>query len=55
MALVETYGTFGPEPTSPSAEAQTALVAYFILAALAGAVDWARGTAGFVMPRPQVS
>jgi hypothetical protein len=46
MALVETYGTFGPEPTSPIAAAQTALVAYFILAALAGAVDWARGTAG---------
>lgn len=44
MALVETYGAFGPEPASPVAEAQTALVAYLVLAVLAGAVDWARGT-----------
>ena len=44
MALVETYGTFGPEPASPVAEAKTALVAYLVLASLAGAVDWARGT-----------
>jgi hypothetical protein len=55
MALIETYGTFGPEPTSPIAEAETALVAYFVLAALAGAVDWARGTTGWSLPRPQVS
>ena len=44
MALVETYGAFGPEPASPIAEAETALIAYVVLAALAGAVDWARGT-----------
>src|SRR5512135_916657 len=44
MALVETYGAFGPEPASPIAEAETALIAYAALAALAGAVDWARGT-----------
>lgn len=46
MAAIETYGAFGPEPASPVAEAHTALVAYFGLAALAGAVDWARGTSG---------
>lgn len=54
MTLVETYGTFGPEPSSPIAEAETALVAYVVLAALAGAVDWARGTAGWRLARPQV-
>src|SRR5215471_18399590 len=42
MALIETYGAFGPEPVSPIAEAQTALAAYVILAALAFVVDWAR-------------
>jgi len=52
MALIETYGTFGPEPASPIAEAETALVAYFVLAALAGAVDWARGTQGWSLARP---
>jgi hypothetical protein len=54
MALIETYGTFGPEPGSPVAEAETALVAYVVLAALAGAVDWARGTAGWSLARSQV-
>jgi len=52
MALIETYGTFGPEPASPIAEAETALVAYFVLAAPAGAVDWARGTQGWSLARP---
>ena len=51
MALIETYGAFGPEPASPTAEAETALMAYLVLAALAGAVDWARGTAW--LPAPQ--
>ena len=46
MAGIETYGTFGPEPASPVAEAHTALIAYFALAALAALIDWARGTSG---------
>jgi len=54
MALIETNGTFGPEPSSPIAEAETALVAYAVLAALAGAVDWARGTTGWSLARSQV-
>jgi membrane-bound metal-dependent hydrolase YbcI (DUF457 family) len=54
MALIETYGTFGPEASSPIAEAETALVAYAVLAALAGAVDWARGTTGWRLARRQV-
>lgn len=44
MAAVEIYAVFGPPPASPVAEAQTALLAYGLLAALAGLVDWARGT-----------
>jgi hypothetical protein len=44
MAGVELYGTFGPPPASPAAEAQTALLAYGLLALLAGAVDGLRGT-----------
>ena len=51
MALVETYGAFGPEPASPVAEAETALVAYVVLPALAGAVDWARGTIWSAAPK----
>jgi hypothetical protein len=47
MMAIETYGTFGPEPASPVAEAHTALIAYFALAALAALVDWARGTSGW--------
>ena len=49
MALTETYGAFGPEPASPIAEAETALVAYLVLAGLAAAVDWARGTTAMVV------
>lgn len=44
MAGIETYASFGPEPASAVAEAQTALVAYIALAAVAALVDWARGT-----------
>jgi len=44
MAAVELYGTFGPMPATPAAEAETALFAYGLLALLAGVVDWARGT-----------
>ena len=44
MVAVELYGAFGPVPESPTAEAQTALVAYGALALLAGLVDWGRGT-----------
>jgi len=44
MAGIETYASFGPEPASEVAEAQTALVAYLALAAVAALVDWARGT-----------
>ena len=51
MALVEIYGAFGPDPASPFAEAQTALIAYLVLAVLSGAVDWARGT--IWTPSPQ--
>lgn len=44
MALLEIYAAFGPPPASPMAETQTALLAYGVLALLAGLVDWARGT-----------
>jgi hypothetical protein len=44
MATVELYAMFGPAPVSPAAEAQTALVAYGLLALMAGLVDWSRGT-----------
>jgi hypothetical protein len=47
MAGIETYATFGPEPASPVAEAHTALIAYFALAALAALVERARGTSGW--------
>jgi hypothetical protein len=44
MAAVELYGAFGPMPPTPAAEAGTALLAYGLLALLAGLVDWGRGT-----------
>jgi hypothetical protein len=44
MAGVQVYGSLGPAPESGLAEAHTALIAYFVLAGLAGLVDWARGT-----------
>jgi hypothetical protein len=45
MSLVEIYGMFGPAPASPQAEAMTALVAYGVLALLAGLVDLSRAKA----------
>ena len=44
MAAVEVYAMLGPAPESGAAEARTALLAYGLLALLAGLVDWARGT-----------
>jgi hypothetical protein len=44
MVAVEFYGSFGPLPATPAAQAETALFAYGLLALLAGLVDWARGT-----------
>lgn len=44
MVAVEFYAMFGPPPVSATAEAQTALLAYGVLALLAGAVDGLRGT-----------
>jgi hypothetical protein len=46
MSALQTYATFGPIPASPLAMAENALAAYLVLAALAGLVDWARGTLG---------
>jgi hypothetical protein len=43
MGAIEIYGVVGPDPTSPVAEAQTALIAYAALAAVAGLVDYVRG------------
>ena len=51
MAAIETYASFGPEPASPVAEAHTALIAYFALAALAALVEQARG-ASHALRRP---
>ena len=42
MTAVELYVAFGPGPESPAAEAQTALLAYGLLAVLAGFVDLSR-------------
>lgn len=45
MTAVELYAVFGPPPTSPQAEAQTALMAYSALAAIAALVDLTRAKA----------
>ena len=45
MSAVEIYAAFGPPPASDRAEAQTALVAYGLLALLAGFVDLSRAKA----------
>ena len=45
MAAVELYGVYGPPPSSSTAEAQTALLAYGVLALLAGFVDLSRAKA----------
>ncbi|HEX4302043.1 MAG TPA: hypothetical protein VHZ78_04580 [Rhizomicrobium sp.] len=47
MAALQAYGSFGPAPESPLAQAQLALFAYFLLAGLAALVDWARGPVRF--------
>jgi len=52
MTAVQVYGTFGPDPATPVAQAQTALIAYLLLAALAALVDGARGTMGTAKARP---
>ena len=56
MAAAQIYSSFGPQPESPLAMAQTALAAYCILAGMAGLVDWTRAKApvrrpGFWEPR----
>jgi hypothetical protein len=48
MTAVEFYGVFGPPPASPQAEAQTALLAYGVLAAIAALVDLTRAKAARV-------
>jgi hypothetical protein len=42
MMAIALYGNFGPEPASPVAAAQTALLAYGALALVAGLVDLTR-------------
>ncbi|MBU6298879.1 MAG: hypothetical protein KJS68_11600 [Alphaproteobacteria bacterium] len=42
LSALQVYGTFGPAPTDPIAEAHLALIAYVILALLAGLVGWQR-------------
>jgi hypothetical protein len=44
MAVLQIYNAFAPVPTEPAGMAVAALVAYGVLAALAGLVDRARGT-----------
>jgi hypothetical protein len=51
MAALEIYGSFGRAPGSPQAEAQTALLAYGVLALIAGLVDLTRVPA-LQMPAP---
>lgn len=46
LAAVQIYGQFGVDPSTPVAEAQTALAAYLALAAGAALVDRARTQAG---------
>jgi len=45
MAAVEIYAAFGPPPASDMVEARTALIAYGVLAILAGFVDLSRAKA----------
>lgn len=42
LSLLQLYAAFGPVPTTPFAEAQTALFAYIVLALLAGLAGRAR-------------
>jgi len=45
LSAVQVYGQFGADPSTPLAQAELALFAYLALAAFAGLVEWARGTA----------
>jgi hypothetical protein len=45
LSLLQLYGTFGPVPTTPLSEAQTALSAYIALTLLAGINERARRAA----------
>jgi membrane-bound metal-dependent hydrolase YbcI (DUF457 family) len=45
MFLAELYAALGPAPASPNAAAETALLGYLVLAAMAAVVDWIRNTA----------
>jgi hypothetical protein len=44
LTVVQLYGQFGADPSTPDAQAELAIFAYLALAALAGLVDRARGT-----------
>jgi hypothetical protein len=48
MTAVEFYAVFGPQPSSPQAAAQTALLAYGAIAAVAALVDLTRAKAARV-------
>lgn len=50
MAALEVYAAFGPPPASPAAAARTALLAYGVLALLAGFVDLTRRPLSRVNP-----
>jgi hypothetical protein len=52
LTLVQLYRQFGPDPASPIAEAQSALVASLALAAVAALVDRARGSVGGHRDKP---
>ncbi len=45
LSVLQVYGTFGPVPADPLAEAHTALIAYIVLAVLAGLAERARPVA----------
>jgi hypothetical protein len=46
MVGVHVYAAMAADATTPVAQAQQALLAYLVLAAVSGLVDWARGTSG---------
>jgi len=52
LSAVQVYGQFGADPSTPVGEAELALFAYLALAALAGLVDRARGTASVHQDHP---
>jgi len=53
LSAIQTYGSFGPAPQSPLAEAHTVLFAYLALGLLAGLVEWSRRGASFVDAAPK--